>query len=444
MSLNASSLDPVTEDKTSIYRIIAFADRVFIVLGVLMLLGVIRFVLAGNAPAENPFNPGEGNPFVRTSWYPLYLLIMLAVALRARVFLLSFWRLLPIYMLVALTIASVAWSIAPDISSRRVVAVLMTVGFGLYLGLRGDWRETLQYVGLGCAITAVANVVLALAVPSVGVDIVVHEGAWKGLTVEKNALGGDMARAALIFMALAHIDIKYRVGWLVALAFSVLCVIGSTSTTALLGIMIPGLFFTVYIVGTKSVFASLSMVYASIVGVGVLVCAIVFFPEVVADLLGKDVTLTGRTDIWGLVGGKISDYPLTGYGLGAFWVNPYGPCYTILYALDWIVPSAHNAWLEMGLDLGFPGIFLLMLITVIALVRSTFLLFARGNPWPLSAIGQLILFSFSESTILWSQNVFSCSMFIFFVVIALMPSRERLMLGGAPKLPGSIRGRWFT
>ncbi len=444
MRLSASTLNPDTENTPSIYKIIAVADRVFIVFGVLMLLGVVRFVLAGNAPAENPFNPGEGNPFVRASWYPLYLMIMAAILLRIQVFLRSFWRLLPVYLLVALSLASIAWSIAPDISLRRIVAVVMTVGFGLYLGLRGDWRETLKYIGVGCAIAAFANVVLAIGLPSVGVDTEVHDGAWKGLTVEKNALGGDMARAALIFMALAHIDVKHRVAWLGALLLSVLCVLGSTSTTALLGIMIPSLFFAVYLVGTKSVFASLSMVYASIVGAGVLACAIVFFPEFIAELLGKDVTLTGRTDIWSLVGQKISDHPLTGYGLGAFWVNPYGPCYTILYVLDWIVPSAHNSWLEMGLDLGFPGIFLLLIITGIALVRSIFMLFARGNPWPLSALGQLILFSFSESTILWSQNVFSCSMFMFFVVIASMPAKERLMHQGPLRMPGSIRGRWFA
>lgn len=444
MNLEPTRLYSPPTDNPLIYRLLGFAERGFIVLGVLMLLGVVRFILAGNAPAEDPFRQGDGNPLVRASWYPFYLLILVAVVLRARAILKSFWRLSPVYLLMALTLCSVVWSIAPDMTLRRVVAVLMTVLFGLFLGLRGDWRESLQYVGLACIIVAFGNMFLALVLPSIGVDNVVHEGAWKGLTVEKNAMGGDMARAALIFMALVHIDLKNRVVWLIGLALSICCVLGSTSTTALLGIMIPGAFFAVYLVGTRSIFASLSMVYASVVGAGLIVCAIVFFPEAIADILGKDVTLTGRTDIWALVGQRISDKMWTGYGLGAFWVDPYGPSLIILYYLDWIVPSAHNAWLEMGLDLGLPGIVLLTAITVLALLRGAFLLFAKGNPWPLSAIGQLILFSFSESSILWYQNVFSCSMFMFFVVVAMLPAKERLTQPTPINLPGSIRGRWIV
>lgn len=428
----------IVRSPSFVYRAVDFGEKALCVLGTMMLLEVVRFILSGNAEPVTFASLETGNALVRASWYPFYLLVVIAILCRVKVFLQTIVRLLPIYLLLALTVASVFWSIAPDITLRRVIAVTMTVGFGIYMGLRGDWKETLGLIGIGCAIATVMNIVIAIGVPSIGVESDVHVGAWKGYTVEKNALGGDMARASLIFMALSHLDEKRRIIWLALLAFAVACVLGSTSTTALLAVMVPGVFYSLYLIGTRSVYLTFAAVYSGVVGAIAIVVALFVFPQEIADLFGKDLTLTGRTDIWAAAIRVIGERPMTGYGMGAFWVDPMGPAFNIIWVLEWLVPSAHNTWLETALSLGIPGVALLILITLIAIGRGVFLLVARGNPWPLSAVGQLVLFSFSESSILWFQNTFSCFMFIFFVTVAMIPAHDRLTGRRKAPLPGSL------
>lgn len=68
---------------------------------------------------------------------------------------------------------------------------------------------------------------------------------------------------------------------------------------------------------------------------------------------GDDVmTLTGRTFVWDAAVGLIQSKPLSGFGFGAG-----GAALKAFYEADggWSTYSAHNALLQAGLDLGWPG-----------------------------------------------------------------------------------------
>ena len=71
---------------------------------------------------------------------------------------------------------------------------------------------------------------------------------------------------------------------------------------------------------------------------------------------GDDVmTLTGRTYIWDAAIGLIQSKPLTGFGFGAG-----GAALKAFYEADggWTTRNAHNSLLQVGLDLGWPGMLL--------------------------------------------------------------------------------------
>ena len=96
-------------------------------------------------------------------------------------------------------------------------------------------------------------------------------------------------------------------------------------------------------------------------GVGV----ILLFPIVVVaavfpdlsflEMLGKDPTLTGRTELWTYVLADIAQRPLLGWGYSAFW-SPNDPAaMEISDTLKWFVPQAHNGLLEMLLNVGAMG-----------------------------------------------------------------------------------------
>jgi len=67
-----------------------------------------------------------------------------------------------------------------------------------------------------------------------------------------------------------------------------------------------------------------------------------------SSALGRDATLTGRTDIWADVMPARSQRPLLGYGFGSFWTNARRQLYKI--------PTAHNGYLDILLELGEVGL----------------------------------------------------------------------------------------
>ena len=79
-------------------------------------------------------------------------------------------------------------------------------------------------------------------------------------------------------------------------------------------------------------------------------------PDVPLALLGRDATLSGRTGLWDAVLAAISMKPLLGYGYESFWNGLAGPSASVVAAVHWIPPHAHNGFLDLWLDLGALGL----------------------------------------------------------------------------------------
>jgi O-antigen ligase len=86
-----------------------------------------------------------------------------------------------------------------------------------------------------------------------------------------------------------------------------------------------------------------------------LMVAVMVFPDALLETLGKDPTLTGRTELWEYVIGFISERPLLGWGLTAFWSTANPLADEVSAALGWTVPEAHNGLLELLLEVGVVG-----------------------------------------------------------------------------------------
>jgi O-antigen ligase len=91
--------------------------------------------------------------------------------------------------------------------------------------------------------------------------------------------------------------------------------------------------------------------------------------------MGKDATLTGRTDIWRLVL-NMAGNPFFGTGFESFWL---GSRANRMWAMYYFHPTqAHNGYLEVYLELGWIGIILLAAI-IFAGYRSA-LAMMQTNP----------------------------------------------------------------
>jgi O-antigen ligase len=77
----------------------------------------------------------------------------------------------------------------------------------------------------------------------------------------------------------------------------------------------------------------------------------------IISALGRDVTLTGRIPLWGeLLAFDIN--PLIGKGYMSFWMGDVLDFFAAKY--HWQPHQAHNGYLEMYLNLGVTGLFLLI------------------------------------------------------------------------------------
>lgn len=369
-------------------------------------LALIALLLFSNAllgPLLSSESDPEGNPALRLIWPPVYALTLILILLRP----LDFWRTLlrawPIVVIGALPMVSTVWSIDPAMSFRRGLAVFMTMMFGLWLASRYQWRDLVRLLGVSFFVLALGSIIASVVFPGFGVHQIIHPGAWKGLWWEKNTLGAVFAMASLSF-ACAGLTAPHRMErqiWILLVFLGVGLVLLSTSKTALLATLVCTLGpAAIWITRRGFGFATLA-IGLGLIMVSLLAGILIIGPGVVLELLGRDATLTGRTDIWVILIEVIGDAPWTGYGYGAFWAVDNGPVFWVRQITQWPVPTAHNAWLETALALGVPVTLFVGLIVLTGLIKALMRLFkGDGVYWALPFLIAWLITSLSESNLM--------------------------------------------
>ncbi|HWA01396.1 MAG TPA: O-antigen ligase [Caulobacterales bacterium] len=317
--------------------------------------------------------------------------------------------------LVAFAFLSASWSIDSGGTLRRAVWLTLTMLFALYLAWRYDWRGLLS-VAAGAFLALVAgSFATALFAPSIGVMANEHPGAWSGLWTHKNTLGGLMAIGAPICAAAAVIDAERRRLWLAVAFGALLLVLQSTSKTALLAALLGLATIAAGAFVRRGPMQALIAVAALGVFVIALTTLTAFAPQALVALLGRDLTLTGRTDIWQFAATYAGRRPWLGYGYYAFWLDPNGPAYWVREAVRWQVASAHNGWLEVALGIGRAGVALFLLQFLATLWRGVRAwLDPRAGLWAPAFLVAFGFYSMSESHILQANDLF----WIFYVAVA--------------------------
>ena len=126
-----------------------------------------------------------------------------------------------------------------------------------------------------------------------------------------------------------------------------------------------------------------------------------------AGLLGRDSTLTGRTNIWAMALENIAERPVLGYGYNAFW-NVAPGAERINTILHWKVPHAHNGFIDLTLQLGIVGLVLYIGIYFVAIRRALNLANETQEQeaiWPLTFVTFTLLYQVTESTILAGNTI---------------------------------------
>ncbi|MFC5343519.1 O-antigen ligase family protein [Brevundimonas staleyi] len=351
----------------------------------------------------------EETPILRLIWLPVYAIIAGLIAVRPHVLVRAWPAWLILAVLVLQAFASKWWSIDPGVTQRRVIAMAISSAFSIYLGIAFGGRHLPRMLMISCLIMGVGSVIMALAFPSIGVHQLENAGLWRGLWYEKNQMGLVMSAGAVAAAACLASGDPRRLTPAITLVICVFLVLMTQSKTSLLCLMLG----TGAVAGLWAMkqggaaFAIIALWFGVVLTAGALYVFITD-PAMVLKALGKDPSLTGRTDIWEALMREVSERPWTGFGYQAFWGRESVPAAFIRAETQWPVPSAHNGWIDLLIQLGWPGAITVGITVALATVVSVFRIPGSGAREGYFAIGYLLVFlllSLSESVLLSHANL---------------------------------------
>lgn len=242
-------------------------------------------------------------------------------------------------------------------------------------------------------------------------------GLWRGHFIHKNAASAAMVVA--VFYALYLHARGWRLsGWVLGLAALVFLVQtgGKTSLATL-----PLVIIVVFCI-EKLPFWRWLIVLGGLAVFNTIVLGVTFQPDFAEAIaaLGIDPSFTNRTDIWRIAMAAASEVQATGMGLHAFWgsdQNLFGG--GLIETWAYAAGSAHNGFIDVALNIGLPGLMLVIAIFVIAPLRNLGPAFAGSNSPALTRLfARIWLFGiinacleslfFARSGILWFCFVMAC------------------------------------
>jgi O-antigen ligase len=392
--------------------------------------GAILPVLLG---APDPASSSEGSAAVRVTLLVFYGAVGVLIARRWRAVstLAAQDRLL--WILVAWVFLSAIWSDAPSLTGRRALALLLTTGVGLYVATRFDLGDQAQLVAVTLSSAALLSGLAALFWPDVGVDQRFWRGpVWRGVYTQKNTLARLMAllTASSLTLSLGTRPSSRR--WTAIAALSAAFPFLARSLTALIATLAMYGVLGLLVLrqrrrgdrvahGQLRRLAVLAVLTAAVGGGVLLLQRSPATPgrgdtrsseaptRDQASLLDRRGTALARLEVWDLVGDKLLERPLLGYGYGAFWRGADGASAYVWSRVDWHPPSAHNGLLDVGLGIGGVGLLLMgaHLVKTGASVLGTLRL--RGlepsGLWPIVFFAFFCLYNLPETAMLVQNSL---------------------------------------
>jgi exopolysaccharide production protein ExoQ len=371
--------------------------------------GVSPFVNEPTVMRAVATSSGESVAFERLSKLVLFLVCMAFVIRRRQSVrgMAGQMKLVTFFPLLALILFPVSQQATRSVTS----ALVLLSGILLMYSVVGAYTldQILEQLLVLGTVTITGSIVFALALPQYGLDNMGgHASAWKGVFSAKNALG-DMA----LFFLTAAVSYRPRTTSLRALrAWQVLaCLVAIALSQAATAYMLTGV-YVIYFAVMKCLHRFRKRDYV-VLAAGMLTlffaaaaAMILFRPDFVLSLLGKDATLTGRTQIWAAVLHSISQRPLFGYGYQAFWLGLEGESYHVILAVSWMLNQAQSGFLDVTVETGVGGLVIVLLVFFFAFRDALKCLFrsrdeARLNAveWYLAVVLLTMLYNLDESFI---------------------------------------------
>jgi hypothetical protein len=392
----------------------------------------------GLAPTlESANDYAEGSPIDRAAFFGLIAVGILILAGRKidwqRLLVNNKWIIL--YFLYCL--ASIAWTDEPIILMKRWIKELGNPVMALVI-----LTEPRPYEAVGTVLRRLAFLMLPLSLlfiryyPELGRSFRVDGSPmFTGIGHQKNDLGTMCLMTGIyVFWGLLHRGEKMHHAYLRQHKIVAVVLIGllawllnmSDSQTSLVCLIAAVL---ILLLGRTPLIARrpariLGVVFCAILAIWLLDEA-VHVKDLALSFLGRNPTLTNRTELWQTLEGLSVD-PIVGAGFMSFWTG--ARLEEVWRLLGFGINQAHNGYLEQYLNLGYIGVAFIVVILLSGLlkVRRHLSVDPAAGMLRLCFIVTAVLFNFTEASFYGVNNIW---LLLLVGCLELPPQRQPRAVG---------------
>ncbi len=318
-------------------------------------------------------------------------------------------------LFLAWCLLSVFWSDFSFTSFKRYFQILATVAVCLAVLLHvKSSGETLKYFRYILFLYVILSILSVFLIPG-ALDPKFH--TWRGLAATKN----NLAQAALVCILVWFYSAKSpgnsnKILAIMMMFLSLLLLLGTQSATSIatLGVLTiaGGITYFISDITNSSYFGKFYIAVIAFLLAAFFIVVFFLAPDWLLALpgyLGKDITFTGRTDLWQDVFAEAKTHLWLGCGFSAFW-DVDSLSLALLYEdYVWLPNQAHLGYLDLSNETGIIGVTLFFLMVGWYFIH--FLKTGKGNIWKWIFIVVLIN-NFTESSLFRPKHILGV-MFIF-------------------------------
>ena len=307
-----------------------------------------------------------------------------------------FWIIPP------LGLASCLWSETPGVTFGASFLLITINLFCVYLSAHFSWDELFAFLRIDASLVAFGSFLIRNKTNAGTTE----GGGLAGILFSKNYLGSLMAFAAVLWLVES---LRPRRRPWISIAMTLICLVllvqarsggGYFLFLALTAVALSGQVLKKFRY-SFAVFITALYFFVTIV-VGFFLFANL---ESILGAFGKDLSFTGRTEIWPSIWRAVLQRFWFGYGVRGFWQywrgseNP---------SIDWISgywqpPSAHMGYLDAWVELGLVGLALILAALVVSCLQAlAYLIRTKGSSslLPLLTLVYVIMGNLAESRFL--------------------------------------------
>lgn len=332
----------------------------------------------------------------------------------------------PLILLLVLMVLSVIWSQYRPLTVLAVTLQIGTTLFGLFLASHFGWRQLLHILSNTVRFILLSSLLIELWAAIFGPIAPIfpnYEGdtppapsyLWvqgnlfeleriQGIMGNANLLAFTAALGVLLFLIEAIVTDNRRLVPIASIAFAAVMAALANSAAMTVAMALIAFAALIAILAEGRPKPTRHRIYRWAIGfLALAALAGVVFRAQLFDLLDRSPDASGRFYIWQKVFGLILEKPLEGWGWISYWVPGVEP-YEGLVEINGVpMYQAHNAFLDIWMQLGVAGLVLLLWLMISVFTRLWTVGVRHTNPlylFPLFVFLAIAAQALSESRLL--------------------------------------------